>query len=345
MNNKVLLLGCDGNAGMNYAKSLLMADSTIEIIGTGFNKYHLSAARSLGIDTIHIEEDVWDFHAKISFYLECIAYGVDFIHAQPEQEVRDLARMQDIPEIAMRTFGKNIEECNLFDNKDKTLERSGIEFYTYKEILSKETLFTRLLKNSSKAWIRAKNGAGSKWALPITSFDQAKNWVKYLQINKNAREEDFIISEFLPGPEFAVQLFYIDGELYHCQARERVEHHFAKQMVSGQSSTPSIARTVDYPEISFYAASCVLECVERPNGIYGVDMKCDQNGRPVMTEINYGRYYTTNDFFSTLGVNTPYEEYMYVKSGILPEKKIDSITDTFYWIRGLDHEPVLMEDF
>jgi carbamoyl-phosphate synthase large subunit len=62
-----------------------------------------------------------------------------------------------------------------------------------------------------------------------------------------------------------------------------------------------------------------------------------------MTEINYGRYFTTSNFFANIGVNTPYEEYLYVVSGEKPEKRIDQVKDEMYWIRGLDHEPVLME--
>lgn len=341
--NKILLLGCDGNAGINYAKSIWMADKSVEIIGTGFSPYHINVARDVGIEAVLIDRNEWDIEAKNKFINEAILYGVGFIHAQPEEEVRDLCLMQEKEVIKARTFGKNIGEWRLFQDKGAAMQTGGIDFISYLEMRDNEVNFTRLLKRTGVAWIRARTGSGSKWALPVMTPQQAKNWVDYLVLSKGASPSDFILSEYLPGNEYAVQLFYIDGELFHCQVRERVEHHFAKQMVSGQSSTPSVAKTVDNPEISFYAASCVLDAVERPNGIYGVDIRLNHDGEPVMTEINYGRYYTTNNFFSSIGINTPYEEYQYVISGKIPSKKIDSICDEMYWIRGLDHEPVLME--
>lgn len=340
---KILLLGCDGNAGVNYAKSIWAADKTIEIIGTGFSKYHINVAQDAGIDTHLIDPDEWSIDKKKQFIYDAISYGVDFIHAQPEEEVRDLCVLQSDDKIKARSFGKNIDEWRLFNDKGITMQHSGVKFYSFLEIKNNPSYFTKLITKNNTVWIRAKSGAGSKWALPVISFEQAENWVNYLVLAKGASAHDFILSEYLPGKEYAVQLFYIDGELFHCQARERVEHHFAKQMVSGQSSTPSVAKTVDNPEVSSYAASCILDCVERPNGIYGVDIRYNSDDQPTMTEVNYGRYFTTSNFFASIGINTPYEEYMYVISGEIPDKKIDQIKDEMYWIRGLDHQPLLME--
>ena len=340
---KILLLGCDGNAGVNYAKSIWAADKTVEIIGTGFSKYHINVAQDAGIDTHLIDPNEWDITKKKQFIYDAISYGVNFIHAQPEEEVYDLCLMQDDEEIRSKTFGKNMQEWRIFNDKGHTMQNSDVKFYSFLEVKNTPRFFNHLITKNNTVWIRARSGAGSKWALPVVSFQQAENWVDYLALSKGANPHDFILSEYLPGKEYAVQLFYIDGELFHCQARERVEHHFAKQMVSGQSSTPSVARTVDNPEVTFYAASCVMDCVEKPNGIYGVDMRYNTDGQPVMTEINYGRYFTTSNFFANIGVNTPYEEYLYVISGKKPEKRIDQIKDEMYWIRGLDHQPVLME--
>ena len=340
---KILLLGCDGNAGINYAKSIWAADKTIEIIGTGFSKYHINVAQDAGIDTHLVDPDEWTIDKKKQFIYDAISYGVDFIHAQPEEEVHDLCVLQSDDQIKARSFGKNIDEWRLFNDKGTTMQHSGVKFYSFLEIKNNPSYFTKLITKNNTVWIRAKSGAGSKWALPVISFEQAENWVNYLVLAKGANAHDFILSEYLPGKEYAVQLFYIDGELFHCQARERVEHHFAKQMVSGQSSTPSVAKTVDNPEVTSYAASCILDCVEKPNGIYGVDIRYNSDDQPTMTEVNYGRYFTTSNFFASIDINTPYEEYIYVTSGEIPDKKIDQIKDEMYWIRGLDHQPLLME--
>jgi carbamoyl-phosphate synthase large subunit len=342
----VLVLGCDGSAGQNYARCLRMFyGDNIDIIGTGTNKYQLLACNDQAFtpplyNDIILLEDMPFINKVVKITEIGLRRGVDFIHAQPEEEVEFLCRCSDenIPFISERVFGKNLIEQKFYSNKLRVQELMGFSTFSLNDI-EDDSHFYR------KMWVRAKSGAGSKHALPVTSFSQALNWADYLIDNGKADSyNDFIISPFLPGREFAVQLLYINGLLVHAQQRERLEHHFAKQMVSGQSSTPSVA--VTSMERSVYAEAFeVVQNVSReldvkPNGIYGVDIRMDENENPVVTEVNYGRYFTTSNFFATFSVNTPVDELQYAISGIIPSEKVNKIRPGLYWVRSLDSKPV-----
>ena len=338
----VLLLGADGNAGRNYTKCLKMVlHNNVLIIGTGYNKYQLvdcGVDRYINISNFEHDQTIYDI----------LQYEQpDFIHAQPEEEVEYLCNNSVTAEV----FGKNELERKFYQNKALVQQTLGFHSHSLDTLISIKTTqdnFNWVLDHSHTGvgfWVRANNGSGSKYAMPVKGLHQAFQWFEFLKLQGKVNDEsEMILSEYLPGKEYAVQLFYIDGELYHAQARERVEHFFAKQMVSGQSSTPSVARTTDRPEVYFAAIDAINKCSDYlgvdPNGIYGVDMRYNVENEPVVTEVNYGRYFTTSDFFAEYGMNTPVAELLYIVDGILPEKKIASIEPDIYWVRGLDMEPV-----
>ena len=150
-----------------------------------------------------------------------------------------------------------------------------------------------------------------------------------------------MVSEYLPGAEYAVQTFWVEGQLVHSQARERVVHFFANVMPSEQSSTPAVARTVSEPDVYETAYKAIKAFEPDPHGIYCVDLRRNHEGLPFPTEINYGRFFTTSDFFATLGVNTPAAYIDYMTTGYWASL-IETLTDDIYWLRGLDREPFLV---
>ena len=67
-------------------------------------------------------------------------------------------------------------------------------------------------------------------------------------------------------------------------------------------------------------------------------------GIPNPTEINIGRFFTTHQFFSELGINMP---TYYVESALdLPVsfngRILNPAPDNMVWIRGMDFKPVLV---
>jgi hypothetical protein len=332
----ILVLGCDGNAGLNYARSLAMTGYDIRLYGTGLNQYQLASAQLSGL-----YDEVWnlsdlDYEQKTdTIYQIVYDYEIDFVHAQPEEEVEFLCRNPDLP-----SFGKNLVEQQFYRDKNTVQQYLGNDVVTLDELTWGHCLKWKGF------WVRANNGAGSKYAMPCHSIAHAKMWADFLMASRKITSyTELTCSQYLPGEEYAVQMFVVDGDIKHILQRQRVEHFFAKQMLSGQSSTPSVAKSTNHKDVNDIARETIGACSAFlnvvPNGIYGVDMRRDADGVPVVTEVNYGRYFTTSNFFATLGYNTPAAEAKYVKFGGEVEKILETEED-YYWIRALDSKPTLI---
>jgi hypothetical protein len=185
--------------------------------------------------------------------------------------------------------------------------------------------------------VRAVRGAGARASLPVSSPDQATAWVRYWMETHGLRISDFMVSEFLPGREFAFQSVWRDGVLVTSAARERLEYVFGHLMPSGQSSSPSVARTIHRDDVNELASGAVLAADPSATGVFCVDLKEDESGRPLITEINAGRFFTTSNFLAEAGANMPYE---YVRLACGEEvdglAAYDAVEEGLYWIRMID---------
>jgi len=81
------LLGCGGNAGINFVKSLKIYNPNIKVIGFDLDKYNLVSCNA---DVkIHLNfHNIDDKIKKINSFIN--EYKIDFLHAQPDSEVRFL---------------------------------------------------------------------------------------------------------------------------------------------------------------------------------------------------------------------------------------------------------------
>jgi hypothetical protein len=340
----IMILGVGGNAGMNFVKSLQMSGDCYKIIGCDIDHFNLTAsdchAKYLIKSTTNDE--------KCSIINEIIKKeNVDFIHAQPDKEVEFL--LKNAKFINTKIFPHNLNLWNLFADKFHCQstwgDQLGIRFNCapLSKIIEDERIFSSLISHSNRVWFRAIRGAGSKAALPVSSLDQALNWAHYWIENRSMNIDDFMLAEYLPGEEYAVQTFWINGNLVESQARQRLVYFFGNIMPSGQSSTPAVAVTVDDRDVYDTAYNAIKAIDLNPHGIYCVDLKRNFENSVVPLEINYGRFFTTSDFFSKLGVNTPANYVSYALSGNC-SGKVESIKKPIFWIRGLDREPFLTND-
>ncbi len=355
MNEKtnVLVLGCGGNAGRNFIKCLRASPDVGRIVGTDYNRYYLEACdadvKVLLTGSGHVKDEM----AKVLKLREiCAREEIGFIHAQPDPEVAFLARHQ--PEFAGLMVPLDQALLRLAADKGRCQELwskvLNLKFWACPFVEANRRKFEDLRGADGKVWVRAKNGAGSRGALPVTKFAEAEAWVDFWVNNRGMAAEDFLLAPYLPGPEYAVQTLWWNGELIHCQARERVIHFFATLSPSGQSSTPAVARTVSQPDVVNRAKEAVTILVDavqpvrepwvKPHGIFCVDLRCDAQGDVIPTEINYGRFFTTMDFFAAMGLNSP-AALVRLHAG-LPVEPVPPLPADKYWVRGLDQVPVLM---
>jgi hypothetical protein len=342
----ILVLGAGGAAGINFIDSLKMTND-YEIVGCDINKWHLTLiSNRFNIKTYLVPDfknSISREMDKVNFYNDVIFENkIDFIHAQPDVEVEFMARNRDTL------------NSNMFIPSDLTIEKCRDKYWT-SDILSGMSPMAYLVdedrindqiktiqskSGNRRVWLRAIKGAGSRAALPVHSSRQALDWMHYWFKTKRLESYDFMLSEFLPGKEFAFQSIWQDGELITSMARERVEYLMGNLFPSGQSSSPSVARSVHNDSVNAIATEAILRVDDKASGIFCVDMKENKFGTPMVTEINAGRFFTTSNFFATYGSNMP---DTYIKMGLgfdtpnLPQ--YNAIEPGIMWVRGVDTMP------
>ena len=234
----IILLGCDGNAGANYIKCVRKAYPDAFIVGTGLNKYHLQHS---DVD-VAINLSGYESIEKLDLILKTIdQFNIDFIHAQPEQEVRWLIINQHfINQHANKslTTGHDIVIHDRMRKKDLFAEIASeihptLKYAVNANLVNKTVQYDDIEElGGGTVWCRATVGSGSKYAMPCSSVSELEYWASYLNEHHGILIGDLMVSPYLPGKEYAVQTFFWHGELIHAGARERVQHVFAAQMAS-----------------------------------------------------------------------------------------------------------------
>ena len=339
---RILVTGAGGAPGANFIASLrLIKEESFYIVGADINKYHLELTEGLDAKYILPTVDSLDYLDKLNKIIE--KEKIDFVHSQPEQEVLFISKNKD--KVNAKTFFPKPETLAVTNDKavlNKLFQENNIQVpkaYHIKNEADIQTAFNDLLRFQDKVWLRATHGAGSRASLPVNSMLQATGWIDYWKKMKGLKISDFMISEFLPGGEFAFQSIWYEGELITSMVRKREEYLFGNLFPSGQSSSPSVAVTVHRDDINELATKAIKLADPKASGIFCADIKENKDGTPCLLEINAGRFFTTSNNFSTAGLNMP---YYFVKMALegresLPKlPKYNGIPAGWYWIRLMD---------
>jgi len=346
---RILVTGAGGSAAYNFIESLRHnpKDEKFYIVGVDMSRYHIELSN---VDKRYLIPGVVEKN-----YLEKINQiikkeKIDFLHCQPDIEVNFLSKNKN--KVKTRTLLPDSKTIDICQNKmefNRVLKESNLAVPDAFFINSKkglENALKILLKTNEKVWLRAIRGAGSKAALPVKNIDHAKMWIDYWKTMKNIGYGDFMASEFLPGKEYAFQSIWLNGKILMSQARERLEYIFGNLTPSGQSSSPSVAKTVHNEEVNNLVYNAVKAIDPVATGIFCADLKTDKDGKVKLIEINAGRFFTTSFFFSSAGANMP---YYYTKIGLGEKinrklKPFNSVPKDWYWVRMIDMGYKLIKD-
>ena len=333
----ILLLGAGGSAAANVADALRRSGRDYRIIGADASnvKLQLSAA----------DERVVVPRSDSSAYEDAIrravdTYECDIVHPQPDPDVQAISVARD--RIGARTYLPTHQVLEVAGDKLRFAQQmrdadvSVPEAATYESLAAVIDVTDDLLTKHERVWVRARVGAGGRASLPVRTGAQADAWIRWWIDERNMKATDFMVSEMLPGREFAYQSVWQDGALVAGQARERVEYLYGHLTPSGQTSTPSVARTVREPVVDDLALRAIRALDPAPRGVYCVDIKESATGAPNVTEINAGRFFTTSNFFAAAGLNMP-DMLMRCALGerVTPVGSSPLEAD-LYWIRMVD---------
>lgn len=342
---RIIVTGAGGNAAMSFIQSLRLSGDPYYIVGVDTSPIHLECTDLQARYLIPRCNDP-KYVSALNQIIE--REKIEFVHPQPDVEVARLSEVREQINATMFLPNKEvIQTCQDKTITNQKLREFGVPVPRSIQINNYEDLgqkFFDIKREGEVVWVRAVQGAGSKAALPVKTYEQAANWIKYWQEMKGLGPENFMVAEFLPGSEFAFQSLWWKGELITSMARERLEYMFGNLMPSGQSSSPSIAKTVHRDDVNQIAMNSIRALDPSPHGIFCVDLKENSRGVPSVTEINIGRFFTTSNFFSEAGLNMP---WMYIKLGFGEEipkyEKVNPLPADLFWVRGIDRKPRLFQ--
>ncbi len=115
-----------------------------------------------------------------------------------------------------------------------------------------------------------------------------------------------MLSDYLPGRNFACHLLYDHGRIMKIASYERTEYFMARTAISGVTGNISKGRLVNDPRLPAAAdaaiASVLAQTGETMHGIVAVDFREARNSAPLVTEINL-RHVAATYSFAAAGFN------------------------------------------
>jgi len=334
---RILVTGAGGSPAVNFTRSLRKAPEDIYLVGTDYDKYYLMRAEVDKRYLVPAAKDP-DYIAVLNKIID--DEKIEFVHAQNDTEVNVLSANRD--KLHAKTLFPNQKTIEICQDKYLSFEKweaAGIKVPKTFIIKTKADVQKYLDKFGGKMWIRATSGAGGRGSLPVSDLETAINWLNFCK----GWDGTFTASELLEKDSITWMAIWDEGELVVAQGRRRLYWELSKLSPSGVTGATGAGETVADPILDDIAQKTIMAIDSKPNGLFAVDLTYDKDGVPNPTEINIGRFFTTHQFFTELGINMP---HMFVKLAYgeaLPRlaKKLNPAKNNMVWIRGMDFEPVL----
>jgi hypothetical protein len=336
---RIQLGGAGGAPTNNFIKSLRNSNRNDYLIGTSCVPSDLFLA---DVDEKHVvpSASASDYAQKMLIFLAKIK--PDFLHLQHDYEVRAISRMRKkVQDIGVKLFlpsEQAVEDCVNKERSYVIWKQNGVRVPKTMLIKNPKDLTAAFASLGEKIWLRAIEGGGGFGALPTDDYEFAKNWIERFQ-----GWGIFTAAELLTNQTITWQSIWYEGVLVVAQTRRRRSWNFGDRTLSGVTGITGVGETCSIKEVDELAMNAIQAISASPHGIFCVDMTYDFAGKPNVTEINIGRFFTTHYFFTQAGLNFP-EIYCNIaldnKFPVLA-KKINPLPDGLIWIRGMDVEPIL----
>jgi carbamoyl-phosphate synthase large subunit len=195
-------------------------------------------------------------------------------------------------------------------------------------------------------WLRdcSPGSTSGKGALKVTEPSEAKAWA-LLQKEVSM----FMASEYLPGRNLACCMLFYNDELLQYACAERIKYFAGHLLLSGVSGNTCEGRLINDEKVRDIAEKCVrLVCRktgETLRGVLTVDMRENNDGTPLVTEINL-RHVAFTSAFAAGGVNIA-ESQLFATMGHIDKidrKKVTFPEDNLF-LRDIDGLPLWVENW
>jgi len=199
---------------------------------------------------------------------------------------------------------------------------------------------------SFPCWIRdfSEGSSSGKGSLLANMDEEIRAWVIL-----NPGTSHFMLSEYLPGRNFACHLLYDRGEVVKIGSYERTEYFKARTAVSGVTGNISKGRLVNDPRLGEASARAIASILEQTggtmHGIVAVDFREAKDSTPLITEINL-RHVAATYSFAAAGFNLAEAQLLLTlgrREELGPREAIYSTRNII--LRDIDGPPIWLEDY
>lgn len=288
--SRLLVLRAGQGPSNNLIRTLKAGDPSLFIIGSHDNRYTLK--RSIADRNYLVPESSHpDFGRILNQVIR--TERVDLVIPNSEGDVRTISDMRR--KLPCRVFLPSRRVIDLCQDKyelGEYLRRRGLPVPVTYPVTSLDGIddICERFPSQRTLWCRIRNGSSSFGAVPVKTSAQARSWIAYWQEMRGISPSSFTLSEYLPGSDYCVQSLWSAGELVMTKMHERLSYYVAGSSASGVSSTAAVAKIVMKPRVATMCAEAIKAIDPRASGVFFVDVKESDRGRPSITEINAGRF-------------------------------------------------------
>ena len=326
-----LFSGIGGPTPLGVAKSVKAAFPDARLVGVDGSQWSASLYHSdIFNETYQIvsgaSEQYWEVMEEI---IE--KEKIDFAFIIPETEVIVWSERQSKGDLPCASLAPDIELARFcFDKLEVAKELMDLEL-TPKTVSYSSGEDPKI---DFPFWIRVKQGAGALGALRIENLKDLDTWMTL-----HGNRCDFMISEFLPGRNYACKMLYVNGQLLQTASAERIDYLLSAAAPSGISGMCARGRLLNRPDL-VESSKRALERVSKTvgkelHGMFTVDFKENTAGNPLVTEINI-RPVSFNHAFTMGGVNFAETIVNAMLFDIFEPLKTGVFDKESYFIRGVD---------
>jgi carbamoylphosphate synthase large subunit len=327
----ILFTGIGGPTPLGLAKSVKKAFPDSRCIGVDGSKWAANLYHS----------DIFDASYQIvlashSNYWQVIRNiiekeHIDFAFIGPETEKLVWSKLQSKDKLPCQALIQDYKLALFCFDKLKVAQ------YLYEFNLAPQTSKLNIGENiplNFPFWIRVKSGAGALGALKINNQKDLDTWLTI-----HDYRNDFMISEFLPGRNYACKMLYFNGKLIQNASAERIDYLLsaaAPSGISGMCARGKLLNRNDLVEKSKQALEAISQKLNKKlHGMFTIDFKENKEGVPLITEINI-RHVSFNYAFTLGGINFAETTLRMALNIDLVSKIPTSFHSEDFFIRGVD---------
>lgn len=344
----ILVTGCCGVVSRAIARSIKLSQhySDARIIGADVCNYWFGLHESL-FDRIYRVSDIdgtSDYATQVRNI--CSSEDIDLAIITPEKEVlfwaqNDLGVAVSLPPPGIADIAGN--KRKLYELLAPTGLVPGFAIHSRPTLLGSKA--EQIIAADYPLWIRdfSVGSDSGKGALKAAGLDEIRAWVL---LNKNI--DEFMLSDFLPGRNYACCMLFDDDRLLKTCSYERLEYFMGPVSPSGVTGNISRGRLVNEKQVLQNAELAVREVArqagEKLRGLLTVDLREDQNGTPLVTEINI-RHTAPTAAYAAAGCNMAEAQLHHALGKLdLIDASVVVFPENNYILRDIDGLPVWVHD-